>query len=136
MTLEYCADAIAVYHTKLVLVERLNTPTGLALPGGRRDMVQGKLETATECAIREFEEETGLTLVVKGELGTYDAPGRDPRGPKSSTVMYGTAQGNIRSEPGKTKVCLIEPSAVRHYRDQFAFDHYQILVDWQAQVFL
>lgn len=131
MKLEYCADAIALYKGKLVLVERLNFPKGYALPGGRRDTIKGKLEDVAACAVREFEEETGLTLVIEGELGTYDTPGRDPRGPKISTVVYGKASGTMRNEPGKTRVFLLELGEIDQYKDKFAFDHYQIIKDWK-----
>ena len=131
MKLEYCADALAFYQNKLVLVERLGTPKGLALPGGRRDRVESGLEDATKCAIREFKEETGLNLVIEGELGVYDAPGRDPRGPKISTVVYGTAYGKVENEYGKTNVVLLGLDEVDQYGEGFAFDHYQIIKDWQ-----
>lgn len=131
MSNEYCADAIAIYQNKLVLVERLSTPKGLALPGGRRDIIRGILENVADCAIREFEEETGLALVIDGELGIYDAPGRDPRGPKISSVVYGRASGRMADESGKTKVLLMELNLVDDYKDQFAFDHYNIIKDWQ-----
>ncbi|MBN1157633.1 NUDIX hydrolase [Candidatus Woesearchaeota archaeon] len=135
MDLEYCADAIALYEGKLVLVERLGFPKGFAFPGGRRDRVGGGelFESVEDCAKREFQEETGLALVVDGVLGTYDAPNRDPRGPKISTVVYGTASGTMRSEPGKTQVFLMAPDEVDLHKDMFAFDHYSILKDWQEQ---
>ncbi len=130
MKLEYCADAIALYENKLVLVERLNFPKGLAIPGGRRDVIDGKLEDVEVCAIREYKEETGLVLTIEGTLGTYDAPDRDPRGPKISTVVCGTAKGNIRNETGKTKVLLMNIEDIEKNKDKFAFDHYKILKDW------
>lgn len=130
MNLEYCADAIALYENKLVLVERLNFPKGIALPGGRRDYVKGKLEDIAVCAVREFEEETGLRLTIEGTLGTYAAPDRDPRGPKISTVVYGKATGEIRNEEGKTSVMLMRIEDIEKNKDRFAFDHYKILQDW------
>jgi len=128
--LEYCADAIALYQGKLVLVERLKEPLGYALPGGRYD----RLESAVDCAVREFKEETGLILFIEGMVGTYDTPGRDPRGPKVSTVVYGTANGKMRDEEGKTRVFLLEPGRVDQYEKQFAFDHYTIIKDWQELI--
>jgi ADP-ribose pyrophosphatase YjhB (NUDIX family) len=125
--IEYCADAIAVYQGKLVLVERLSEPKGYALPGGRRE--QGEAPRA--CAEREFSEETGMSLKVEGELGTYDALDRDPRGRKISTVVFGRASGSMRDEPGKTRVFLMDPKDVDAHKERFAFDHYQIIKDWQ-----
>ena len=134
MKLEYCADAAALYQSKLVLVERLSYPLGYALPGGRRDQIDGKLEEPATCAIREFEEETGLVLIIEGEVGIYDTPRRDPRGPKISTVIYGYASGEIRNEPNKTRVILVDPLEVDQYQNMFAFDHYQIIKDWQKLI--
>ena len=37
-------------------------------------------ETAEECAVREFEEETGLRTRVLDLAGVYSAADRDPRG--------------------------------------------------------
>ena len=126
MELEYCADAIAYYRERIVLVERLNEPKGFAIPGGRRE----NGESVPECAEREFKEETGLTLMIEGELGMYDAPKRDLRGPKITNVVYGRAVGTIKNEAGKTRVFLIEPNEIEQYKDRFVFDHYQILKDW------
>ncbi|GEM_PF-1946843 len=136
---EYCADAIALYDGKIVLVERLNFPQGYALPGGRRDPLQkidskkifqeSDFETPEVCAIREFFEETGLTLIIRGVLGVYDAPNRDPRGPKTSTVVYGTASGILRDEIGKTRVFFMDPFDMEKNKEKFVFDHYKILCD-------
>ena len=131
MQFEYCADAVAVYQGKVVLVERLSFPFGLAIPGGRRDSIDGLLEEASGCAVREMYEETGLDLLIEGKVGRYDAVERDPRGPKESEVFYGTAEGVVKNEEGKTKVVLVDPSEIDIYKDQFAFDHYQVLKDWQ-----
>lgn len=128
---EYCADAIALYKGKFVLVERLSYPTGYAIPGGRRE--QG--ESPENCAVREFEEETGLSLKISGKLGVYDAPDRDPRGRKISTVLYGKAKGSMRDEPGKTRVFLMAPEELENNRAKFAFDHYQILQDYLRHLY-
>ena len=56
-----------------------------ALPGGFMEMD----ETIEHCAVRELQEETGLT-VGEGQLrliGIYSAPGRDPRG-RTVTAAY------------------------------------------------
>ena len=129
MKTENCADVVALLRGRLVLVSRLTTPMGLALPGGR----QNPGETIEECAVREFHEETGLSLKIMGTLGRYDDPGRDPRGPKVTTVFYGEATGTPRNEPGKTCVQTIDPSAIGQYKDSFVFDHYKILHDWYSR---
>jgi 8-oxo-dGTP diphosphatase len=131
MKLEYCSDMIGLYKGQIVMIERLSYPQGYALPGGRRDPVDGGLESVEACAVREFKEETGLDFVVDGELGIYDDPSRDPRGPKISTAVYGTVVGGeFRDEPGKTRVFLMDPADLQEYKDKFVFDHYQVISDW------
>ncbi len=131
MQFEYCADAIALYDGKLLLVERLSFPQGYALPGGRRDYIDGVLEDAFSCATRETFEETGLDLIVERVVGTYNAVGRDPRGPKESTVVYGTVSGDLRSEEGKTRAFLMDLCDLDENKDRFAFDHYDIIREWR-----
>jgi len=55
-----------------------------ALPGGfvRMD------EDIEAAAHRELREETGLQNIPLRQLGTYGAPGRDPRG-RTITIVYG-----------------------------------------------
>lgn len=129
LNVEYCADVVATYNGKVVLVERQTAPYGLALPGGRMEMG----ENSIECGVREFREETGLHLVVESILGTYDAPERDPRGRKISTVLTGIASGSMAHEAGKTKVVLMDVSDIEANKDRFAFDHYTILRDWMTK---
>jgi 8-oxo-dGTP diphosphatase len=131
-----CADAIAIYkgeitehYGKLVLVERLKDPKGLALPGGHKEAGEG-LEG---CIDREFPEETGLSWVRKHQFHTYSAPGRDPRGEKESTVFIGEAYGTPCDEPAKTRVVFIDLEDVDRFKEHFAFDHYQIIKDWMMR---
>ena len=122
--MEVCADVIASYQGKLVLVDRLSEPFGLALPGGRLE--EG--ESLEDCARREFREETGLELLALEQIRTYSDPSRDPRGHKVSTVYAGEAYGSIKDEDGKTLVGLYDPGDLQ--RKEMAFDHYDILQDY------
>ena len=126
MTIECCADVIAFYEGKLVLIERLSNPLGLALPGGRLDCG----ESLEQCAMREYDEETGLILSLKGQFRTYSEPNRDPRGQKVSTVFYGLARGKIRNEISKTRVVLYDLTQLASAREKFFFDHYLIIQDF------
>jgi ADP-ribose pyrophosphatase YjhB (NUDIX family) len=134
--LEYCSDAIAMYRSadlnngKYVLVERLSFPCGLAFVGGRRDYIDGKLESSQDCIAREFKEETGLDLVIEGYVGNYDDESRDPRGPKESQVYFGYATGEIKDEIGKTKVVLLSLSELVARQDELVFDHKRIFWDY------
>ena len=62
---------------KVLLIERGNDPYKghWAFPGGFLDID----ESAEEGALRELQEETGLTDVRVEQLRTYSTPGRDPR---------------------------------------------------------
>jgi len=53
-----------------VLLQRRRDTGQWALPGGAMDLG----ETAAECAIRECEEETGITAQITGFLGVYSDP--------------------------------------------------------------
>ena len=125
-----CADAIALYKGKLVLVERLKKPKGLALPGGHKE----RGESLEGCIVREFFEETGLALDITYQLHTYSDPKRDPRGEKIATVFYGEAHGRLRNEPGKTRVVLMNLKDIDANKDRFVFDHYQIIKDWRKKI--
>jgi ADP-ribose pyrophosphatase YjhB (NUDIX family) len=127
--IEYCSDIIAFYENKLVLIERLNFPTGLALPGGRRDIINGNLEDSVLCAMRELTEETGLQFNEINYFARYDSPSRDPRGHKISDIFYGSACGNITDEADKTRAILVDIVNLPA-KKEFAFDHYNIIQDW------
>lgn len=70
----------------VLLIERKHAPYEgtWALPGGFVE-IDEDLEAG---AIRELEEETGLTDMVLSQFRTYGTPGRDPRGRTISVVYY------------------------------------------------
>ncbi|OGZ07840.1 MAG: hypothetical protein A3D65_04265 [Candidatus Lloydbacteria bacterium RIFCSPHIGHO2_02_FULL_50_13] len=119
------ADVIAPYRGKLVLVKRLKTPFGLALPGGHVDPG----ETPKRTAVREFTEETGLTLRNVKFFAERKGKRRDPRYRMSKTRVYvGSATGKPKNERGHTKVVLMGIKKVRTLpKEHFAFDHWSIL---------
>lgn len=77
------ADLIALcFHEaqlKILLIQRASDPFkgSWALPGGFVD----QNESPQQAAARELKEEAGLTLTVEDliEVGSFGAPGRDPR---------------------------------------------------------
>lgn len=121
-----CADVIATLDGKFVLIERLKYPLGLALPGGHIE----ENERPMIAAIREFSEETGLTLANVRFIMSKKGKKRDPRYTMSETCVYhGSAHGMPRDERGATKVVLLSKNdLLRLPPERFAFDHHQILM--------
>lgn len=118
-----CADVVAEYLGKVVLVKRLNKPAGFALPGGKHDPG----EFLSDAARREFLEETGLSLEIENVLGTFADSRRDPRGRYVSTVFTGRASGMCKDEPGKTRVVFLAKEELPGMKGQILFDHWEML---------
>lgn len=109
---------------KVLLIQRGNDPykEHWALPGGFVDMEED-LETA---ALRELEEETGVTNVFIEQLYTFGQPSRDPRGRVVSVAYF--ALVNLSKHP-------VQPNSDARNVNWFglneipplAFDHEHIL---------
>jgi len=85
-TADVAALATVADVIHVLLVRRAYPPYAgyWALPGGHIDPG----EAPAEAAVRELDEETGLMLTpdTMTVVGTYDAPGRDPREHYASTA--------------------------------------------------
>ncbi len=125
------ADVIATCKGKIVLIERKKFPYGLALPGGHVELGERPKRTA----VRELKEETGLVLESLRFFTKRSGSKRDPRYDMSKTRVYvGRAAGVIRNEAGHTEVVLFTPHALKKiHKQRFAFDHYQIVMDYLEQ---
>lgn len=113
----------------VLLIERGKEPFRgrLALPGG---FVRAG-EDLLDAAIRELGEETGLDgrALHLEQVGTYAAPGRDPRGRVASVSYLAIAPGLPAPEAG-TDAAAASWEAVEYGgidRRRLAFDHDQIL---------
>jgi 8-oxo-dGTP diphosphatase len=107
----------------VVLIERKNSPSGWAIPGGFVDYGE-RLESA---ATREAREETCLDVRLVEQFYTYSDPGRDPRHHTVSTVFIGTADGTPRgADDAKTAGVFTEDQ----WPSPIACDHRQILADY------
>lgn len=125
-----CKEHFPKKRRIFVVIRRLSFPVGLAFPGG--GIEEG--ENSDETAIREFQEETGLNLVHPDWAWipkVYDTPGRDPRGPATSYVAYGTASGDVKHEEGKTEVLLLSEEEILTREKGFVFDHFQMFLDYR-----
>ncbi len=78
-------DGVLIKNKKILLIKRKNEPfkDKWALPGGFVEYGE-KVEDAI---VREFKEETGMSVRIKKLCGVYSDPGRDPRGHVISIVF-------------------------------------------------
>ncbi|OQX14287.1 MAG: NUDIX hydrolase [Desulfobulbaceae bacterium A2] len=115
-------DIIIQCGSGIVLVERANPPRGWALPGGFVDYG----ESFEQAAVREAREETGLTVALLCQLGTYSDPGRDARLHTASTVFIARAQGTPQGGDDARRAEIFSP----HELPALVFDHARILDDY------
>jgi 8-oxo-dGTP diphosphatase len=114
-------DGIVVRRTgSIVLIKRKRPPYEgyWALPGGLVEYG----ETVEEAVVREVKEETGLEVDVKGLVGVYSKPDRDPRGHVISIAFLvvevgGELRGSEETEVGEFYAIP----------ERLAFDHKDIL---------
>lgn len=109
----------------LVFIERKNTPTGFALPGGFVD--EG--EWIADAAAREAKEETGLDIEVVELFHVYSDPARDARKHTVSTVFIARASGEPRGGDDAARCLVCAPEALP---GPLVFDHALIVRDYQA----
>jgi 8-oxo-dGTP diphosphatase len=133
---------------EVLLIERKEAPTGLALPGGFLRVGPPEVETAVAqngtipddvdpsleaCALRELEEETGVHPLRIHQLGAYGDAARDPRG-RYISAAYWTFVHDSRCEPragsDASAVHWVPLSNV----GRLAFDHNRILDDAKARI--
>ena len=108
----------------IVLIQRKNTPLGLALPGGFVDIG----ESVENAVIREMKEEISLDVEIKELFGVYSEPTRDKRFHTVSVVYvckaYGTPVG--ADDAKEAMVVNLEDLEL----DKLVFDHGMILKDY------
>lgn len=117
-------DAIIEYHRKLVVIERLNPPLGLAWPGGMVDSG----ETVKDAVLREVAEEVNLKVRIIDLVGIYDDPDRDPRGHIISiTYLCEYVSGTLRAQDDAKAVKLVSLQGALNL--EMIADHAQMLKD-------
>jgi len=109
---------------KVMLIERELEPfSGMwAIPGG---FVRNG-ETLSEAAMRELQEETGITDVFLEQLYTFGDPGRDPRGWVVSVAYYALVSPEKHSIHATTDARQARWFPVTSL-PPLAFDHAEIL---------
>jgi len=125
---KHCVDMIGLKDPELlagelILVDRLNNPTGLALPGGKIDFGQ----SIRQAAQREYGEETGFScqmLDFQAVLANANRDYRDGFHHVSHVVTVAITGGKRKGEGHKTKVVEWPTTGdVLPGHEQFALDH-------------
>ncbi len=85
-------------------------------------------ETVESAVIREVKEETGLDISLKGIIGVYSDPDRDPRGHTVTVCYYAQKTGGkLTADTDASEVTCIKLEEA--WTNSLAFDHEQILKD-------
>lgn len=119
-------DAIVEREGRILLIRRKNPPFQgcWALPGGFVEYGE-RVEDAT---VRELYEETGLKVKLKGILGVYSEPGRDPRGHVVSICYIAEGLGEEHGGSDALEARFFKPEEID--LDNLAFDHRKIIEDY------
>ena len=115
-------DIIIEVDRSIVLIKRKNPPHGWALPGGFVDYGES-YETA---AVREVEEETGITVRNLQQFRTYSDPDRDPRQHTASTVFIAQADKHPIAGDDAAEAELF----TKENLPELVFDHSKIVADY------
>ena len=110
----------------IVLIERLNRPLGIAIPGGFVDIG----ETVESAVIREMKEETTLDITIESLLGVYSDPSRDERFHTASIVYICKAYGTPKAADDAKEVYVYKIDEIP--LEKLVFDHKQIILDFLA----
>ncbi|WP_321311756.1 NUDIX hydrolase [Halarcobacter sp.] len=108
----------------IVLIERLNEPHGLALPGGFVDIG----ESVENALIREMKEETSLDVKISRLQNIYSEPSRDPRFHTVSAVYVCKAEGIPRACDDAKEVFIYKLDEIP--LEKLVFDHRKIIEDY------
>lgn len=108
----------------IVLIERKNPPYGWAIAGGFVDVG----ETVETAAVREALEEVSLQVELRGLLGIYSSPQRDPRGHTVTAVYVAEATGMPVAADDASNVGIF---TLDRLPSPLAFDHAMVLEDYR-----
>jgi 8-oxo-dGTP diphosphatase len=108
----------------IVLIERLNRPLGMAIPGGFVDIG----ETVENAVVREMKEETSLDVTIEKLLGVYSDPSRDERFHTASIVYVCKAYGEPLAADDAKEVYVYKLDEIP--LEKLVFDHKKIILDF------
>jgi len=120
---------VEIYDTSeiflgVVLIQRKNTPLGLALPGGFVDVG----ESVENAVVREMKEEISLDVEIKELFGVYSDPSRDERFHTASVVYVCKAYGTPVGADDAKEASIVKLEELE--LDKLVFDHSVILRDY------
>ncbi len=116
---------IPVEDNEIILIDRENTPYGLALPGGFLEYG----ESLEDCIRREVKEETSLIVTKLKQFHTYSASDRDPRFHTVTTVFIVEVEGIPKANSDAKAISQISLNKIPP-KESFSFNHWEILQDW------
>jgi 8-oxo-dGTP diphosphatase len=123
------ADVVCIRGNEVLLIERGWPPHQgmLALPGGHVDLG----ETSRAAAARELQEETGVRIDAADlvHVGTYDAPGRDPRGRYVTDAYLVTVPDDTTATAADDAAAVQWVPLPNATSTRLAFDHSTIVAD-------
>ena len=122
-------DIVEIYDTSeiflgVVLIQRKNTPLGLALPGGFVDVG----ESVENAVVREMKEEISLDVEIKELFGVYSDPTRDKRFHTTSVVYVCKAYGTPIGTDDAKEATIVRLEDLK--LNKLVFDHGDILRDY------
>ena len=124
-TVDIIIELVDRPHRPIILIERLNSPFGWAIPGGFIDYG----ELAEVAARREAQEETGLAVELVEQFHVYSDPSRDPRQHTMSVVFLAMAKGEPQAGDDAKNIGIFESWRIP---DNLCFDHDRVMRDyWQ-----
>ena len=108
----------------IILIERLNKPFGLAIPGGFVDIG----ESVENALVREMKEETSLDVKIESLQNVYSNPNRDPRVHTASVVYVCKAYGEPKACDDAKEIFIYDLESLP--LDKLVFDHKEIIEDF------
>ena len=130
VTVDVAILTVRLDELQVLLVTRAHEPFSgrLALPGGFIDLD----EDLADAAVRELEEETGVSGVPVEQLRAYGAPDRDPRPERVISVAHVAVlpePADVRGGDDASHAAWYDVSGVLAAPERLAFDHATILAD-------
>lgn len=124
VTVDCAVFGLSDDQLKVLLIQRAHAPFAgrWALPGGFVDME----ESLEASALRELEEETGLSKIYLEQLYTFGDCERDPRGRTISVAYFALVQTEAHKPNAADDACEAKWFSVDNL-PKLAFDHSKIL---------